>query len=305
MKFYSRGKLLISGEYFVLKGAKALTVPLKRGQNLIVDHLNEPGMIRWFSKEYSKEWFRCSINFLLFEVLASSDDTTASFLVKLLKSAHELNNAFPDGKKGFNITTDLEFNLNWGFGSSSTLISGVAYWADVDPFQLHRKVSEGSGYDVVCARSDQPFFFSLKAQGYEAEPVDFNPEFRNQIYFIYLGRKQDSSISIRDLRKKEFADQGLLKEISGLSESMAMTHDLETFNGNIREHDKIISKLLEKPRLKESRFQDLHGEIKPLGAWGGDFAMLTWSEPKSELVGYLKKKHISVVFSFDEIVKTK
>ncbi len=35
-EFYSNGKLLITGEYLVLDGAKALAVPTKFGQNLIV-----------------------------------------------------------------------------------------------------------------------------------------------------------------------------------------------------------------------------------------------------------------------------
>ena len=34
MEFYSNGKLLISGEYFVLDGAKCLALPCKKGQLL-------------------------------------------------------------------------------------------------------------------------------------------------------------------------------------------------------------------------------------------------------------------------------
>jgi hypothetical protein len=35
-KFYSNGKLLITGEYLVLDGAKAFALPTKKGQNLIM-----------------------------------------------------------------------------------------------------------------------------------------------------------------------------------------------------------------------------------------------------------------------------
>jgi mevalonate kinase len=35
--FYSNGKLLITGEYLVLDGAKALALPTKFGQNLTVE----------------------------------------------------------------------------------------------------------------------------------------------------------------------------------------------------------------------------------------------------------------------------
>ena len=46
--FYSNGKLLITGEYVVLDGAKTLALPTKFGQSLIV----ESGMnkeIQWKS----------------------------------------------------------------------------------------------------------------------------------------------------------------------------------------------------------------------------------------------------------------
>ena len=35
--FYSNGKLLITGEYLVLDGAKAFALPTKFGQNLIIE----------------------------------------------------------------------------------------------------------------------------------------------------------------------------------------------------------------------------------------------------------------------------
>ena len=38
--FYSNGKLLLTGEYVVLDGAKALAVPTRFGQNLIVKKVN-------------------------------------------------------------------------------------------------------------------------------------------------------------------------------------------------------------------------------------------------------------------------
>jgi mevalonate kinase len=305
MNFYSRGKFLISGEYLVMKGASALTVPLQKGQTLSVELQNEPGIIRWTSLEYGKIWFSCTINFTLFEVMTGADDRKAQFLARLLKSAHDLNRGFLSGNHGYVVTTDLEFNLDWGFGSSSSLISNVAYWANVDPFDLHRRVSEGSGYDVVCARHDQPLIFTHKTHGYEIETVDFKPQFRAQIFFIYLGSKQDSSASVRSFLQKKGTDQGLISEISQLSKTMASTEDIVVFNNTIRSHDQIISNLLSQPRLKESRFPELDGEVKPLGAWGGDFAMLTFGGDRSELVNYLKQKGISVIFSFDEIVKTK
>ena len=55
--FYSNGKLLITGEYVVLDGAKALALPTKFGQSLVV----KPGInhqIKWTSFDSDESvWF--------------------------------------------------------------------------------------------------------------------------------------------------------------------------------------------------------------------------------------------------------
>ena len=51
--FYSNGKLLLTGEYVVLDGAKALAVPTRFGQNLIVKKVNNQ-QINWISFDSDK-----------------------------------------------------------------------------------------------------------------------------------------------------------------------------------------------------------------------------------------------------------
>ena len=46
--FYSNGKLLITGEYVVLDGAKAFALPTKFGQNLVIEE-NSSKTIQWTS----------------------------------------------------------------------------------------------------------------------------------------------------------------------------------------------------------------------------------------------------------------
>ncbi len=61
-EFYSNGKLLITGEYVVLDGAKALALPTKFGQNLIIEEANDE-LIEW--KSYDADgsiWFESSFN---------------------------------------------------------------------------------------------------------------------------------------------------------------------------------------------------------------------------------------------------
>ena len=62
------------------------------------------------------------------------------------------------------MNTHLEFPRDWGLGSSSTLINNVAQWAQVDPFELHFKVSNGSGYDIACAKRRYPIVYSTQNQ---------------------------------------------------------------------------------------------------------------------------------------------
>ena len=47
-KYYSNGKLLITGEYVVLDGALSLAVPTKFGQSLSIEAVDEP-KISWNS----------------------------------------------------------------------------------------------------------------------------------------------------------------------------------------------------------------------------------------------------------------
>ena len=66
-EFYAHGKLLISGEYLVLKGAIALAVPTKFGQKMQI--IEEPGsdnIIHWKSYDVNNNCWA--------EVLLSKDD---------------------------------------------------------------------------------------------------------------------------------------------------------------------------------------------------------------------------------------
>ena len=62
-EFYSNGKLLITGEYLVLDGAKALALPTKFGQNLIVEEKDNLE-IHWKSFDSDGSlWFEDTFTF--------------------------------------------------------------------------------------------------------------------------------------------------------------------------------------------------------------------------------------------------
>ncbi len=301
MRFYSNGKLLISGEYLVLKGALALAIPVKFGQSLEISEDGSEG-INWESFEKGQLWFSAKFSSSNFEIVKSTNEIIAQNLRKFLLEADALS----DGKlpkTNIKITAQVDFDMQWGLGSSSSLISNLAMWAGVDPYALHFRLSEGSGYDIACARSDDPLFFQNKNGDIHIEKIKFNPSFSDKIYFVYLGQKQDSAHSVKNFFLNGNVDNIMIDAISDLSREMAMTDKLDDFEYYLRDHEDIISRILKQEKIKDSRFPDFDGEIKSLGAWGGDFALVTYQSSHKELKKYFSGNGLDVIFRFDEMIK--
>jgi len=301
--FYSSGKFLISGEYLVLKGARSLAVPLKFGQSLELFHRNEPaGKLRWCAFEYDRLWFSADFDLESLKIIETNDPPKAQTLAKILKHAHRLNPHILPGYLSLEINTRTDFDINWGLGTSSTLIANVAKWFKINPFDLHFATSTGSGYDVACAMAESPIFYTLHNQHPVIEHVSFAPDFKQNIYFVYLGKKQQSHQSIKDFRDKLIGREKEIERISEISAGLASAHNLEEFEFLIDEHEKIMADILEIPGIKETTYPDFPGAVKSLGAWGGDFILMTWRGNLDELKNYLSKKGFDVVFTFDKIV---
>ena len=58
MKYSSNGKILLTSEYLVLDGAKALALPSKFSQSLEINQIEKKNEIKWTSYDYGGEiWF--------------------------------------------------------------------------------------------------------------------------------------------------------------------------------------------------------------------------------------------------------
>ena len=135
--FRANGKLLITGEYTVLRGALALAVPTQLGQTLNVIPVPDSHDLVWESYTVDSElWFTTRFDPDL-SILEASDSLKAQNLKRILTVAKSLNPSWDF--KGHVARTDLEFHRLWGLGSSSTLIALVAQWADVNAFDLFFK----------------------------------------------------------------------------------------------------------------------------------------------------------------------
>ncbi len=300
---YYNAKLLLTAEYLVLNGAKALAVPLKFGQRLRVEDKPE-GFISWQSIAHDgSNWFRGKYDLKDFNIIESNNPGIAIHPQRLMHAARKLNPLFNLSSSGCHVISTLNYPLLWGLGSSSTLIAAIAGWAEVDPFKLHFEVSKGSGYDIACAINDGPLLYTLQGENPEFERVAFSPSFADKIYFVYQGKKQDSAEGIRKFQNRNSApDENIVEAASLLTERMLNAYDISDFEMILREHELLISRLLVTPSIRLTLFSDLPGEVKSLGAWGGDFCMITWNDDPGLLSSYLKSKGLETWFNFNDIV---
>jgi len=304
MKFYSNGKLLISGEYLVLKGALALAAPVRFGQYLEFKEISDERKVIWKSFNREQLWFSAVLSAVDFSIISTDDQTIAEKLSLILTKTRMLNKDFINPDYSISVETNTNFDINWGLGSSSSLLSNIAHWADIDPFELHFSLNSGSGFDIACARSENPLFYKMDRFTPRIEPVFFNPDFRDQIYFIYTGKKQNSEKSVISFNQKKRSFRSETKQISELSKHIACAAYLSDFEYYIHEHEIIISSILKEDRIKNKYFSHFDGEIKSLGAWGGDFMMVTWEGTVDSLRNYFGKYNLQTLFSFDEMIRT-
>lgn len=302
--FYSNGKILLTGEYAVLDGGLSLAVPTKYGQSLSVETVDSHEL-QWTSiDENGRVWFESTFDVSSPEhhpsqLKSQEDNAIAEKLSKILWEARKLNPDFLSDNKGYAIRTDLNFQRNWGLGSSSTLINNIAQWAKIDAYQLLWNAFSGSGYDIGCAQNNHPILYSLKDGKPAVNKVDFNPPFRDMLYFIHLNKKQNSRDGIAAYREKDFDKAKLVQQISEITRKIVTCNTLSEFESLMTQHEALLSRTLQMPTVKESLFPEFKGAIKSLGAWGGDFVLAT-GDP--EILPYFEKKGYKTIVAYAAMV---
>lgn len=301
-EFYSNGKLLITGEYLVLDGAKGFALPTKFGQYLIVEQ-GKDQQINWRSYDADGNvWLE---EVLLFEDLKTINtlkkpESFKNTLIEILQVANSLNPTILEHSEGFNIKTELTFPRNWGLGTSSTLINNIAQWFEIDAFVLLNSSFGGSGYDIACAQNDSPILYHLVNNIPIVEKVVFEPKFTENLYFVYLDKKQSSKTAIAsyfDTKNENLAQS--IKEINILTEKVVGAKTISEFAIALEEHESQMSSILELKTVKESLFSDFKGVLKSLGAWGGDFILAVANENPSH---YFEEKGYQTIIPYKEMI---
>lgn len=301
-QYFAHGKLLLTGEYLVMVGAKALALPLRFGQTLTVYKTASKGLLMWNALQYNKVWFSCTFQLSDLSVLETTDVPVSNRLQTILKAAKKLNSSFLNTSQGYKITTNLNFDREWGLGTSSTLLANIAQWAEVNVYTLHWSVSDGSAYDIACSREKQPLIYTVEDKKPFVRTLSYNPPFRDNIYFVYIGNKQDTAHSIKrfDCDTEKYAQE--IARISEITESFVNAVYIREISSLIEEHERIVSSILCIPPVKENLFSDFPGVVKSLGAWGGDFVMVVSELPKPQLYAYFRKQGLQTVFSYVEVL---
>lgn len=302
--YRSNGKLLLTGEYVVLDGAEALAIPTKYGQSLTVEK-NNSNKIVWKSyNELGDIWFEDEFlikdNSSLLNVTAKKNNYVSERLLQVLSEAQRLNLGFLNSNQGYSITTHQDFNRLWGLGTSSTLINNIADWANVNPYQLLEKTFGGSGYDIACAKHNTPIIYQLDASKLPiVKTVVFNPSFKDQLYFVYLNQKQNSRNGIAAYKKQTKIRNTTLKDINKITKAITICNSLIEFEDLIVQHENIIAQLLNQDTIKSIYFNDFKGAVKSLGAWGGDFVLVT---SDTNPTSYFKSKGFETIIPYTEMV---
>ncbi len=302
--YYSNGKLFLLGEYYVLEGAKVISLPTKFGQYLDVFPINSP-VISWKSYDVNGAlWYNDSIDIdeIIYKKNDSEQDKIRKNLIDILHQAHLQNPNILSYRKGFVVETRLTFSRFWGLGTSSTLINNIAQWFEIDAFELLEKSFGGSGYDIANAQHNTPITFSKKNGVIDVKEVDFAPDYKKHIYYVYLNQKMDSKKAIENFRSKKQTISTQIEQVNTWTQQIVNGVDFKTFQNIITEYEKQLSSVLETETIQQQLFPDFNGIIKSLGGWGGDFVMVvSENNPKK----YFESKGYNTIFTYDEMILSK
>ncbi len=301
-EFSSNGKLLLTGEYLILKGALALAVPLKRNHLLKIESAPGKNEILWESYDIDGKYFSGQFKLQDLSCRKFTNEVAQEFISNLLVNAKKLNRNFLKNDESIKVTSRLSFSRKWGWGGSSTTISNVAQWAGLNPFKLFFSTQKGSAYDIACSISNSPILYQLRKNEPTFEKTEINPTIKSNAYFIFTGKKADTKTNVKKFISSNPSKIEDIEKVSALTKEIASANNLEDLSQLINEHEKIISSIIKSKAVREDFFNDFNGSIKSLGAWGGDFLMAISEKGPEYIKEYFSKKSMYPVFAFNEIV---
>jgi mevalonate kinase len=306
LQFHARGKIMITGEYIVLKGADCYARPTNKTQSLVVQTAHQPGKLKWISLDHQgKPWFEFTFDWNSPKIqLAISKNPVAKTLSEILTLNVELNGDNSIFEKGLQVTTRLEWPQEWGLGSSSTLIALISQWLNTDPFAVQHEILGGSGYDIACAISESPILYRIVEKSHEIIPLQKNEYFDHHACFVWQGKKASTPEALRSFRAIEHESllQSIIKRANQATQELIYGNDPLSMIEAIHEHESAIGQLINAAPIHQHQFKDFKGAIKSCGAWGGDFALFFGKEPAEYTAKWVQKKYGLTAFSANDLL---
>jgi hypothetical protein len=78
--------------------------------------------------------------------------------------------------------------------------------------------------------------------------------------------------------------------------------ELDLFEALLTRHEERIASALQLTPVGERLFPDYWGKVKSLGAWGGDFVLLSSQRPEAETRNYFLEKGFSTLIPYDTLI---
>ncbi|MEL6277033.1 MAG: GYDIA family GHMP kinase, partial [Bacteroidota bacterium] len=234
--------------------------------------------------------------------ISIGDRPTSDRLSKIFREAIALNEAALTKLRGYNFTTKLEFPQDWGLGSSSTLISLLAQWLEVDPFLLLQNTFGGSGYDIACAQAMGPLTYQLKEKQAVWQEIEWSPEWVKDTYFVHRNKKQNSREGIQQYRKNP-VNYSAIQEISEITAAIQKARQPAEVLDLLHRHEAITGQLVNQIPIQQQHFSDFPGVVKSLGAWGGDFAWAIPIDPTFNTLAYFADRGFSTIIQWEEMTR--
>lgn len=289
-QFFAPGKLLLSGEYLILNGARGLVAPTKIGQHLVVETLAEKKIVWQAEDHLGATWIEAHFDERL-RYLGGAKNEQVVFLEKLLALL------FPGGlEQGYALQFKIDFNRDWGLGSSSTLIALLAQWRGLDAMDLFFASLTGSGYDVAVGMEQCPLLYRLENGQPSWEKVSL-PAFLGDTYLVYLNQKQRSDREVKRFKNRKVSPENLAT-VDRLSEELLRLEGLDAWDEWCAAHEKVTAQSIGLETIK-SKFPAFKGGIKSLGAWGGDFAWFS----RTENIPYLQEQGYDTIIPFRQLIE--
>lgn len=300
MEFYSPGKILLTGEYLVLEGVKGLALPTQKGQKIRFTPTPENKVVWKSYTEDNQCWVDCT--FSLDGKLKDAKHTHPSVVHQLEQLFNIMQRLAPQKfPSGFCIESFLEFPQNWGLGSSSTFVHNLAQWLAINPYELLDLTMGGSGYDIAVAQHGCPLFYERDKYHPKIEKVEFQPSFSENLFFVHLNEKRKSSDAIAGFSKKKKASSDTKKRIAEIGERICQSNNQKEFEDLLKEHEDLLSSLLGEASVQKRLFADFEGQLKSLGAWGGDFILASGN---ASTPAYFDAKGYTTVIPFSDFIKS-